>query len=241
MFSALADRKAQDVAAAQAPAGLERSSGGNGITRASDIGTSGGPAGAHEPEAGRRQGVVVRTLRVDGGAREERLERGGGRVTRGVSELRAELGRVHDAAVGEQADQLLADIPAALTIGENLNIQPVKVPLFVSAPLGFLAIYLLAQFDEFARRVLLAQHIALIDRTATGYWINEGARLLRSAFAMAQRYRFSGTTRDDYAANNAAARAAREKYGELPQDVLEGTRRSRFAPPIRSRPSPSTG
>lgn len=135
----------------------------------------------------------------------------------------------------DQADQLLADIPAALTIGENLNIHPVKVPLFVNAQLGFLAIYLLAQFDEFARRVLLAQHIALIDRAATGYWINEGARLLRSAFAMAQRYRFSGTTRDDHAANNAAARAAREKYGELPQDVLEGTRRSRFAPAIIRR------
>ena len=135
----------------------------------------------------------------------------------------------------DQTDQLLADVPAALTIGENLNIHPVKVPLFVNAQLGFLAIYLLAQFDEFVRRVLLAQHIALIDRAATGYWINEGARLLRSAFAMAQRYRFSGTTRDDYAANNAAARAALEKYGELPQDVLEGTRRSRFAPAIVRR------
>ena len=34
---------------------------------------------------------------------------------------------------------------------------------------------------------------------------------------------------------NAAARAALEKFGELPQDVLEGTRRSRFAPPIARR------
>lgn len=135
----------------------------------------------------------------------------------------------------EQVDQLLADIPAALSVSDNLNIQPVKVPLFVTAQLGFLAVYLLAEFDEFTRRVLLAQHIALIDRTATGYWINEGARLLRSAFAMAQRYRYSGTCRDDYAANNAAARAAREKYGDLPQDILEGTRRSRFAPPITRR------
>jgi len=33
----------------------------------------------------------------------------------------------------------------------------------------------------------------------------------------------------------AAARAALEKFGELPQDVLEGTRRSRFAPPIVRR------
>jgi hypothetical protein len=58
---------------------------------------------------------------------------------------------------------------------------------------------------------------------------------LRSLFSLAQQFRYSGTTRDDFAAKNAAARAAMEKLGELPQDVLEGTRRSRFAPPISRR------
>ncbi|HBO8844842.1 TPA: DUF1845 domain-containing protein, partial [Pseudomonas aeruginosa] len=45
----------------------------------------------------------------------------------------------------------------------------------------------------------------------------------------------SGATRDDFAANNARAEAARkmyEKFGEIPQDILEGSRRSNFAPPI---------
>src|SRR3546814_18134342 len=46
---------------------------------------------------------------------------------------------------------------------------------------------------------------------------------------------YSGCTRDDFAAKNAAARAALEKFGELPQEVLEGTRRSKFAPPIARR------
>jgi integrating conjugative element protein (TIGR03761 family) len=63
-------------------------------------------------------------------------------------------------------------------------------------------------------------------------WLNEGAHALRSLFSLAQQYRYSGCTRDDFAAKNAAARAALEKFGELPQDVLEGTRRSTFAPPI---------
>src|SRR5690606_32347558 len=66
-------------------------------------------------------------------------------------------------------------------------------------------------------------------------WLNDGAHALRSLFSLAQQYRYSGTTRDDFAAKNAAARAALEKFGELPQDVLEGTRRSRFAPPIARR------
>ena len=146
--------------------------------------------------------------------------------------------------LSEQVDQALAGVPAGLSLGENLNVQPVRLPLFVSSPLGFMAVYLLADFDALARRVILAHHTALIDRDTMEQWLNEGAHPLRSLFAFAQRYRYSGTTRDDFASMNAAARAALEKFGEMPQDVLEGTRRSRFAPPIARRqrlsPNPAT-
>ncbi|MBV2205770.1 MAG: TIGR03761 family integrating conjugative element protein [Pseudomonas sp.] len=135
----------------------------------------------------------------------------------------------------EQVDQALADVPPALSLGENLNVQPVKLPLFVNAQLGFMAIYLLADYDDLARKLILAHHTALIDRSTLERWLNEGAHALRSLFSLSQRYRYSGCSRDDFAANNAAARVATEKLGELPQDVLEGTRRSRYAPPIVRR------
>ncbi len=140
----------------------------------------------------------------------------------------------------EQVDQALAEVPPALSLGENLNVQPVKLPLFVSSPLGFMAVYLLADYDELARRLILAHHTALIDRSTLERWLDEGAHALRSLFAMSQQYKYSGTSRDDFASMNAAARAAIEKFGEVPQDVLEGMRRSRFAPPIarRSRSGP---
>jgi integrating conjugative element protein (TIGR03761 family) len=144
-------------------------------------------------------------------------------------------------ALREQVDQALANVPAALSLGENLNIQPVKLPLFVNAQLGFMAVYLLADYDDLARRLILAHHTALIDRGTLERWLHEGAHQLRSLFSLAQQYKFSGAQRDDFAANNAAARGAREKFGELPQDVLEGTRRSRFAPPIVRRTPLSTG
>lgn len=137
--------------------------------------------------------------------------------------------------IRDQVDHALAGVPPALSIGDNLNVQPVKLPLFVSSQLGFMAVYLLADYDELARRLILAHHTALIDRLMLERWLNEGAHALRSLFSLAQQYRFSGTTRDDFASMNAAARAALEKFGELPQDVLEGTRRSRFAPPISRR------
>src|SRR3546814_15095915 len=98
-----------------------------------------------------------------------------------------------------------------------------------------MAVYLLADYDDLARKLILAHHTALIDRSTLERWLNDGAHALRSLFSLAQQYRYSGTTRDDFAAKNAAARAALEKFGELPQDVLEGTRRSRFAPPIARR------
>lgn len=135
----------------------------------------------------------------------------------------------------EQVDQVLADVPPALTLSDNLNVQPLKLPLFVNSQLGFLAVYLLADFDQLARRLILAHHTALIDRKAMELWLDEGAHLLRSAFTLAQKYRYTGASRDDFAANNAVARSALEKYGELPRDVLEGARRSRFAPPIQKR------
>jgi len=135
----------------------------------------------------------------------------------------------------EQAEQVLSDVPPALSLGENLNVQPVKLPLFINAQLGFAAVYLLADYDDIARKLILAHHTALIDRSTMERWLNDGAHALRSLFSLAQHYRYSGCTRDDFAANNAAARAALDKFGELPQDVLEGTRRSRFAPPIVRR------
>lgn len=134
--------------------------------------------------------------------------------------------------VQEHLDQVMAHVPVALSIGDNLNVQPVTLPLFISSQHGFMAVYLLTQYDDLARRLLLAHHTAMIGRRDMERWLNEGAHVLRSLFALVQPYKFSGASRDDFAANNARAREAREKFGELPQDILDGTLRAEFAPPI---------
>ncbi|RUS67442.1 hypothetical protein CUZ56_01387 [Saezia sanguinis] len=138
----------------------------------------------------------------------------------------------HFQHIREILAEVFKGVPVNLSLGDNLNIQPVSLPIFASSPLGFLAIYLIAEYDEIVRRLLLAQHVALIDRATLDTWLDDGAHELRSLFALVQQYQYSGTRRDDYAAKNAAASNAIEKFGELPQDVLEGTRRSRYAPPI---------
>nr|WP_318295091.1 TIGR03761 family integrating conjugative element protein [Pseudomonas cichorii] len=141
--------------------------------------------------------------------------------------------------IQEHLDQVMANVPVALTIGDNLNVQPVTLPLFINSQHGFMAVYLLTQYDDLARRLLLAHHTAMIGRRDMERWLNEGGHVLRSLFALVQQYKFSGATRDDFAANNARAREAREKFGELPQDVLEGVQRAEFAPPIIRRGSGS--
>ena len=150
----------------------------------------------------------------------------------------------HLSLLKEQIAQVFAQVPSALSLGQNLNLQPATLSVFANSPLGFLAIYLIADYDELARQAILAHHTALVDRATLDHWLESGGHQLRSLFTLVQRYRYSGTKRDDFAANNAVARAALEKYGPLPQDILEGTRRSRYAPPIIQPPrlrTPSSG
>ncbi len=115
-------------------------------------------------------------------------------------------------AIDQRLDDVMAKLPATLDISENLSVTPVKVPLFISNPLGFKAVYLLTNYDELARRILLAQHVGLVGRRDMEVWLDEGASVLRSLFGLAQSYQFSGATRDDFAANNARAEAARKMY-----------------------------
>lgn len=134
----------------------------------------------------------------------------------------------------EDVDNFYANVPSTFTLSENLNVQPANLPIFAGSHLGYLAIFILAQYDEIVRKVVLAHHIALIDFGEYEYWLGRGDYYLRSLFHLVQKYRFSGTTRKDFAEGNAAAQAAIEKFGAVPEEILDGTKRSRFSPPLRT-------
>ncbi|MEE4124050.1 PFL_4669 family integrating conjugative element protein [Pseudomonas viridiflava] len=142
--------------------------------------------------------------------------------------------------IDNRLDEVMASLPAMLSIGQNLSVQPVTLPLFLSTPLAFKAVYLLTAYDELVRRILLASHVGLIDNHAKGQWLDEGAAILRRLFGLSQRYKFSGASRGDFAAKNARSELAREMYapfGEIPQDILEGARKSKFAPALSTGPA----
>ncbi|KIZ52725.1 MAG: integrating conjugative element protein [Pseudomonas sp. PGPPP4] len=150
-------------------------------------------------------------------------------------------------AIDERLDQVMAMLPKQLDVGTNLSIQPLKLPLYLNSPLAFKGVYLLTRYDELVRRILLAAHIGLIDNGSKEAWLDEGAAVLRRLYGVGQRYKgYSGASRDDIAANNARAINAQQMYSflEMPKDVLEGTRRSKFAPAIQrpgDAPATSSG
>ncbi|MPQ68542.1 DUF1845 domain-containing protein [Pseudomonas sp. MWU12-2323] len=105
-------------------------------------------------------------------------------------------------------------LPMSARVGDNLHVHPVTMPLCINTPLGFLAVYRLIDYDNIVLRLLLAYHSALMGRRDMERWINAGGRVLRSLFSLAQQERLSGTMREDFIANNAAAREAQERLGQ---------------------------
>jgi integrating conjugative element protein (TIGR03761 family) len=124
-------------------------------------------------------------------------------------------------------------LPETLTVENCLSIQPARFPVFSASQLGFIGIYLLTDFDKLARNVQLAAHMALLNRTECNDLIQRSSGLIRSIFTLAQKYHRIPVTREDFTAGNARAVAAEESIGVLPADILDGTRRSQFAPPLR--------
>lgn len=132
-----------------------------------------------------------------------------------------------------ESERLMSLIPEELTIEENVNQKPFSTQVYTGGQQGWLAVVLLTDFDRAARNILLAAHTSFITQNEAYRLLRQANQTMRGMCAFPQRYPgYSGVTRDDFAANNAKAREAKEKYGELPKEVLEGTLRSPYAPRI---------
>jgi len=149
------------------------------------------------------------------------------RIEEKLQHCKAELAHIH-----QEVNLLMSEMPSAISVQENFSVRPASLPIFVGSKLGFLAVYLLITYDDIVRRLLHVHHVSLIGRRATESRIDGASHVLRSLFGLAQKYKISGVTRADFAANNDRAREAKEAFGELPLDVLEGRRRAEFAPQI---------
>jgi integrating conjugative element protein (TIGR03761 family) len=130
-----------------------------------------------------------------------------------------------------EIEDLLSDTDG-ITIDFHESVEPIKVPLEFKTTYGFLAARTLSQYDKLVRMAQSAMHVGLFFQEDWARVVRKSGSLIRRAFLLSSSYRFTGVKRDDIAANNAVARRAIEKYGVLPQIILEAGKRSRYAPQI---------
>lgn len=152
----------------------------------------------------------------------------------GLEEKIKEARKQMKALENEIYDIYAEQIPEGIDIERCQNISPVSMPLYVKYPIGYLLIYLLTDYDSVARVILTASHIAIMTKQDAKAYMNRASHIIRSIFGLAQRYRNAGVTRIDFQQNNARAQSAVKRFGELPQDILDATRRSGYAPEISS-------
>ena len=121
----------------------------------------------------------------------------------------------------------------AIEVTPPSSIKPVVVALTFSNPYAFRGARLVARYDALVRTALSARYVGLLTWEESERVVSLGARHVRKAFPRAVGYVFTGITRADIAQGTARAAQARERMGELPEDVLSGTRRAPYAPSAR--------
>ncbi len=136
----------------------------------------------------------------------------------------------HVAAV----EELLSDMEG-ITISFHESVEPISVPLEFKTTYGFLAARLLGQYDKLVRLAQSAMHVGLFFQEDWARVVRKSGSVIRHVFGLSSSYRYTGVKRDDIAANNAVARRAIDQYGELPQAILEGSKRAKYAPLIAKR------
>ncbi|MIE73183.1 TIGR03761 family integrating conjugative element protein [Salmonella enterica subsp. diarizonae] len=156
-----------------------------------------------------------------------------------LEERLLEARRDMDALISD-TKTVFSQLPEMMTVEGCLSVAPARFPVFASTQLGFIAIYLLTDYDNLMRNALLANHMALLSRPELDALNDRGGNLIRSILVLAQRYRRIPVTRQDIRDGNARAQAALELGGTVPEDIFDGTRRSAYAPPLRPAPDDET-
>jgi len=130
-----------------------------------------------------------------------------------------------------ELETLISDIDG-ISIDIYDSVEPIRVPLEFKTTYGFLGARLVSQYDKLIRLAQSAKHVGLFFKKDWTRVVGTMGRMIRHVFQLSANYRYTGVKRDDIVANTAVARSAIEKYGELPQEILKGETRAKYAPAI---------
>ncbi len=134
----------------------------------------------------------------------------------------------------QHVETLLTNAPG-MQIDIAQTLDPVRIPLKFGNPYAYQGARLLTDFDALVRTVLTARHVGFMDRDSAEKTLNLGGRAVRRALASAMGFKNQSTRRKDIEENTAHARQAIELMGEVPEEILNRTRRAKLAPELVSK------
>ncbi len=141
-------------------------------------------------------------------------------------------------ATRQALQALREDLEGRLRGHEDLHVElsrstePLRMPLRFANPFANAAAVVVTEADKVILALLTARHYGLLGREDFGRLRQQVGHQVRSLLSSAEGWRNAGVGREDFRQGTAKATAAREALGELPEEVLAGTRRAAMAPEI---------
>jgi integrating conjugative element protein (TIGR03761 family) len=109
------------------------------------------------------------------------------------------------------------------------SVRPVDAPLAFRATQAAAAVLQLAALDRLAQKALMAKHFGLLNESDWQNLVGACAKALRDFFAVSEHHA-TGAGRGDFASKNARALDVLERLGEIPVEIMEGSKRPMMGP-----------
>lgn len=149
-------------------------------------------------------------------------------IDKRTDEVKAEL----DVEMRQITEFINAQIPEEMQLPDIGSNRPAVVTVQFGSPLAFKVAFQIITVDQIVRKILMANHVSLLDKDARFLITTTLLGTIRSIINIAFRFQPTGVSRDDIAANNPKAIEARARMGELPEEFLSGVLRSPLAPAL---------
>ncbi|MCC3701649.1 TIGR03761 family integrating conjugative element protein [Rouxiella badensis] len=133
-----------------------------------------------------------------------------------------------------KVETLIQSVPPGITLSEVASINPLNIAIFSRSPLGYRCVWLLVGYDQLVIKTFQAYHYGLISRCYRDNSLEEAGHSVRKVYGIVQNYRFADVTRQDIADNTEAGIKAITLLGEPMPEIINGTLRSTFSPPLNS-------
>ncbi len=118
-------------------------------------------------------------------------------------------------------------------VSEASSQKPVTIELSMGNPYGYMAAYVLADFDRLVRLALTCELMGILDRAQCRNMIQPSEKNFRRLLHLPINYKHTGVTRNDIQQNNQVAQRAIELMGKCPGNIVTGKHKPRHAPSSR--------